>query len=216
MSVIDASVLTNHKTLLLEKINDVNAVANGRWTDNFIETMIRQGLDEMARQADSRLHSLQVKSSLNFTSQEVSIPSDCLYYRTDRPFLGNVNGVFSLFHVTEDETDVFFNDLSDVYSDMHTIYFLDGKIYASHGSMEDIEFIYIQQPTMLDATPRTEFDVDLYIALVDYVAAMLFLTEKASADQRNLASGYLMAFYTKIRATAIKELVEAQLAKLGN
>ena len=216
MAVLDASVLANHKTLLLEKINDVNAVTNGRWTDNFIDTVIRQGLDEMVRQADPRLHSLEVDTTLNFSSQEVAIPSDCLFYRTEGPYLGNVSGSYFPFYPVDDKESFYRADQSSVFTDLYKLLFTDGKIRASHSTMEDVDFIYFQQPTMLDATPRTEFDADLYIALVDYVAAILFLTEKATSDQKGLAVGYLQSFYTKIRATAIKELVEAQLAKLGN
>lgn len=217
MSVIDASTLANHKTLLFEKINDINAVSSGRFTDNFLDTIIRDGLNDMARNASRKLHSLHIETTLTFSTQEIALPADCLYYDANKPLLGNITGPTpKMFYPVKDKVSFYEAGELSIADDLYRIYYVDYKIKASHASMIDVDFPYIQEPTMLDGTPRTEFNKDLYIALVDYTQAMLYMTQKATNEEKTMVIGLLRSYYTKIQAMGIEELMEAQLAKLGN
>lgn len=209
MALLNNSNLTNLKTHIGNILNN-DDYQNTQFNDDMIDSLVRQGLNEMAKYADPSGSFVLKRISLPVTSLQATMPADYLYHDESVSLLCTKDGETETINISHDEHD-FFNTTSSL-NDLNYYQVLGNTIDVNFATITAINFKYTAIPTMLTAgVNQTDFREDLYDHLAYYVIGKYFLTEVAVEDQGEKSLHYFLSFYKEIGAVNYKELAENQV-----
>ncbi len=207
MAINDNSLLATLKTTIGAMIDDSSAIGS-EFTDNDVETLIYEGLKEMAINCSPQNTYLRTSASINISSNAGNLPSDYLFH-----------DIGAVMQCTNDSNTELIKQEFD--RAMFNIGKIDGRhffivkaktIEVNGDDITVVLFEYIKAPTMLADSPITdEFESRMYNYLAHYVMAKLYLNDNSEQEQKSRALYHFMQFYKLIGHSSPKEEAESRV-----
>lgn len=208
MAVNDNSLLATILATIGNIIDDSTAIGAEYDTDE-VETLIFEGLKEMAIFGAVQNVYLNTSASIAITTKSGSLPADYMYHD-----IGKVMECAKTALI-EPITQEFDRGLFDRGDKAGRNYFLiEGKsMKVNSGDITAVTFEYIKTPTMLTTSSITnEFEPRMYNFLPHYVIGKLYLRNNSESEQKQMAMHHFVQFYKLIGLPSFKERAEVAVA----
>lgn len=207
MSVVDNSILANQK-LLINALIDETAITS-LYTDDMLDTVILDGLKEMAIHGAPQNVYLIKSESVAITTSSGDLPATYLTHNPNALMECTNGGNTEIIQQVYDREQFRLGKL-----DGRNYFLIEGKtIKVNNETITAVLFEFIGQPTMLDeSTNEDDFEARMFNILPHYVIAKLFLRDNSEDDQKKRAMYHFIQFYKLIGSPNFQELAELQSA----
>lgn len=194
MSILDNSLLATQKTTIGTIIDDSSAIG-AEFSDNDIETLIYEGLKEMAIYGAKQNVYLNKSATLTMASSSANLPADYLYHDLNAPMQCVNNSNTEIIRQAPNRGGFDVGAKSGL-----NLFVIEGKVLTVNSSnITTVLLEYIGMPTQLDGSSNTdEFEARMYNYLPYYVIGNLYMRQNAEDEQKQFALAHLTKFYKLI------------------